>query len=175
MANPYGDIFSSVARDPEAERLAALGRIEEQRKITAGESDFYENMMNTLAKRVGVPLPQREGEYYTRGQFENMMAQYPYQPTQEQAAAELMRRRQFEAMQQRTAGQRLMEGAAPILPSNFAQYESTYSAPSQTQNPQGPPMPFGMAFINRVDRNAMRDSLYPYLQMLGLAVGERQR
>ena len=30
-------------------------------------------------------------------------------------------------------------------------------------------MPLGMAIGAGVNRNAMRDSLYPYLQMLGLA------
>jgi hypothetical protein len=35
------------------------------------------------------------------------------------------------------------------------------------QSPYGRPDPYGM--------NAMRDWLYPYLQSMGLAVGEQQR
>jgi len=52
--------------------------------------------------------------------------------------------------------------------------ESTFAGGRDYANPQGPPMPLGMAYMYG-DRNAMRRALYPYLMDLGWAVGASQR
>lgn len=64
-----------------------------------------------------------------------------------------------------------ISGSAPILPQGFSGGipESTFIDNRQFDNPQGPPMPLGMALTSGVDRNALRQSIFPYMQNLGLA------
>jgi hypothetical protein len=142
----------------------------------AEDTDFKGQIAGIMAKmNRPMPAPGGSNNYYTQQQYDQAVQQaYPYDPIQHQLELDA-RMRQAEAMRMAGRMREQIPGSAPVLGQQFQPQESTFIDGRQYDRPQGPPMPFGMAFVNRVDRNAMRDSLYPYLQMLGLAVGERQR
>ncbi len=179
LARLAAGVEGGVEYEPEMQRL----RYEQNRMAYPNapgpvDDDMdYRRQIAGIMARLNQPMPAPAGSnyYYTQPQYEQAVQQaYPYDPIQHQLELDA-RMRQMEAM--RAAGRMTQQipGSAPVLGQQFQPQESTYAGGREYNNPQGPPMPFGMAFVNRVDRNAMRDSLYPYLQMLGLAVGERQR
>lgn len=135
------------------------------------DMDFRDQIAGIMA-RLNQPMPAPDGSnyYYTQPQYEQAMQQaYPVDPIQQILDEQERRRRMLAA--------RPIPGSAPIMqgrgfvPQGFPQ-QSTFAGGRDYVNPQGPPMPVGMAFGG--DRNALRRSLYPYLQNLGLAIGEQQ-
>lgn len=62
----------------------------------------------------------------------------------------------------------LMQGGQANQPTTEIP-ESTFIDGRQYNRPQGPPMPLGMALYHGVNRNALRESIFPYMQNLGLA------
>lgn len=133
----------------------------------------YKDAIAGIMARLGQPMPAPAGSnyYYTQPQYEQAMQQaYPVDPIRQQIELDERRRR---ALAERMA--RAIPGSADILSARGFTPSlpfSTFAGGRDYANPQGPPMPVSMAIGE--DRNALRRALYPYLQNLGLAVGEQQ-
>ena len=172
LARLAAGVEGGVEYEPEMQRL----RYEQNRMAypnapgPVDEDMDYRKEIAGIMARLNQPMPAPAGSnyYYTQPQYEQAMQQaYPADPIQ-RMLDEQERMRRFQAS-------RPIPGSASIVPNRGFMpqqgmpEDSTYAGGREYNNPQGPPMPLGMAIGAGVNRNAMRDSLYPYLQMLGLA------
>ena len=172
LARLAAGVEGGVEYEPEMQRL----RYEQNRMAypnapgPVDEDMDYRKEIAGIMARLNQPMPTPAGSnyYYTQPQYEQAMQQaYPADPIQ-RMLDEQERMRRFQAS-------RPIPGSASIVPNRGFMpqqgmpEDSTYAGGREYNNPQGPPMPLGMAIGAGVNRNAMRDSLYPYLQMLGLA------
>jgi hypothetical protein len=173
IARLAAGVEGGVEYEPEMQRL----RYEQNRMAypnapgPVDEDMDYRKEIAGIMARLNQPMPAPAGSnyYYTQPQYEQAVQQaYPYDPIQHQLELDA-RMRQAEAMRMAGRMREQIPGPAPVLGQQGMPEDSTYAGGRDYSNPQGPPMPLGMAISAGVNRNAMRDSLYPYLQMLGLA------
>ena len=112
--------------------------------------DYKEHIAGIMAK-LGRPMPAPAGSnyYYTQPQYEQAMQMlYPSDPIQHMLNQQEWARR-FQT--------------APTVTSRGLPTNSTFAGGRDYAGEQGPPITASS------NLNAMRASLYPYLQMLGLA------
>jgi hypothetical protein len=156
------------------------------------DEDFYARLARDYAKprtyagySAGQPEPAIEGNVAPQGgpgglppmrmdeqTFGALMQGRPAPPQAPYAPApQSMDANAFSALMQGGQANRPIPGSAPIMPQGFTGGipESSFIDGRQYDQPQGPPMPLGMAIGAGANRNALRQSLYPYMQRFGLA------
>jgi hypothetical protein len=172
LARLAAGVEGGVEYEPEMRRL----RYEQNRMAypnapgPVDEDMDYRKEIAGIMARLNQPMPAPAGSnyYYTQPQYEQAVQQaYPADPIQ-RMLDEQERMRRFQASRPIPGSASIMPNRG-FMPQQSMPEDSTYAGGREYNNPQGPPMPLGMAIGAGVNRNAMRDSLYPYLQMLGLA------
>ena len=126
------------------------------------------SMFEEAARQPGQLPPMRMNDQT----FNALMQGGPIPPQPAYAPApQTMDANAFGALMQGGQANQPIPGSAPILPEGFSGGipESTFVDGRSYDRPQGPPMPLGMAIGAGANSNALRQSIYPYMQNLGLA------